>query len=90
MTVPQSQTASRDKPLPRRVLEVAVSICVLTLGTVVVGYGGWLLLTVSAKLGGPDPETDNGDSLRDRLLAWPARNREFMQNNGHGQLPWTP
>lgn len=70
--------------------KLTVSIVVLTFVTVVVGYGGWVLLTISAKLGGPDPETADGDLLRERLLAWPERNREFMRNNGHGDLPMKP
>lgn len=79
-----------DKPFGKRLLQLIVSITVLTLVTVVVGYGGGLLLFVSAKLGGPDPETEDGDLLRDRLLDWPDRNREFMRNNGHGEFPWPP
>lgn len=70
--------------------KLSISIAVLTFVTVLIGYGGWILLTVSAKLGGPDPETDDGDLLRKRLLAWPDRNREFMRNNGHGTLPLKP
>lgn len=70
--------------------KLTVSIAVLTFVTVVIGYGGWVLLTISAKLGGPDPETADGDLLRERLLAWPERNREFMRNNGHGDLPLKP
>ncbi len=78
------------KPFGRRLLELAVSICVLTLVSVVVGYGGGLLLYLSAALGGPDPETADGDLLRDRLLDWPERNREFMRANGYGELPLRP
>lgn len=70
--------------------KLSVSIAVLTFVTVVIGYGGGALLTVSAKLGGPDPETADGDVLRTRLLSWPDRNREFMQDNGHGELPLKP
>jgi hypothetical protein len=73
-----------------RLAELFVSIAVLSLVTVVVGYGGWAVLTASAALGGPDPETADGDRLRDRLLAWPARNREFMRNDGRGSLPLRP
>jgi hypothetical protein len=81
---------SETKPFGRRLLELVVSISVLTLVSVVVGYGGGLLLYVSAALGGPDPETEDGDLLRDRLLDWPDRNREFMRNNGYGELPLRP
>jgi len=70
--------------------KLSVSIGVLTFVTVVLGYGGWGLLTVSATLGGPDPETNGGELLRKRLLAWPERNRNFMRNDGHGTLPLKP
>lgn len=79
-----------DKPVFKRVAQLLASICVMTGVTVVLGYGGGLLLAVSAKLGGPDPETADGDPLRDRLLDWPQRNREFMKNNGEGEFPWQP
>jgi hypothetical protein len=79
-----------DESVLVRFGKLSVSIVVLTGVTVVVGYGGWALLTISAKLGGPDPETTDGDLLRKRLLAWPERNREFMRNNGHGDLPLKP
>jgi hypothetical protein len=58
--------------------------------TILLGYGGGLLLWLSATLGGPDPVTEDGDLLRDRLLDWPDRNREFMRNDGHGDLPLRP
>jgi hypothetical protein len=79
-----------ESSLTERLWKLFVSIAILTFVTVVVGYGGWLVLTVSAALGGPDPETDDGDLLRERLLAWPERNREFMRNDGHGELPVRP
>lgn len=71
--------------------KLTASIAVLAFVTVIVGYGGWALLTISTKLGGPDPETADGDLLRERLLAWPERNRKFMRNNGYRELllkPW--
>ncbi|WP_340100351.1 hypothetical protein [Salinibaculum salinum] len=83
-------TAQGDKPFGKRLLQLVLSITVMTLVTVVVGYGGGLLLFISAKLGGPDPETEGGDLLRDRLLDWPDRNREFMHNNARGEFPWPP
>ncbi|WP_254862004.1 hypothetical protein [Halovivax gelatinilyticus] len=79
-----------EKPFRTRLLQLLVSICILTLVTVVVGYGGGLLLAISAKLGGPDPRTEDGDLLRDRLLDWPDRNRAFMRENGRGELPIKP
>lgn len=88
----RSDTGSEDgdKPTLERVVQVIASIVVMTGITVLVGYGGGLLLWVSAKLGGPDPRTEDGDLLRDRLLDWPQRNREFMESNGEGEFPWTP
>lgn len=79
-----------DESVLVRFGKLSVSIAVLTFVTVVIGYGGWALLTISATLGGPDPKTTDGDVLRKRLLAWPQRNREFMRNNGHGTLPVKP
>ena len=73
-----------EKPLGKRILQLIVSIVVLTGVSVVVGYGGGLLLAISAWLGRPDPRTTDGDPLRDRLLDWPDRNREFMRWNGRG------
>ncbi len=65
-----------------QVSELVVSISVLTAVTVLLGSVGGLALTVIAKLGGPDPETDDGTLLRDRLLEWTQRNRDFMRHNG--------
>lgn len=73
-----------------RVARVVVSITVLSGVTIVLGYGVGLLLWASATLGGPDPVTEDGDLLRDRLLEWPDRNRTFMRTNGHGELPLRP
>jgi hypothetical protein len=85
----QTEDTTRiEKPFGKRLLQLILSITVMTLVTVVVGYGGGLLLFISAKFGGPDPETEDGDLLRDRLLDWPDRNREFMRNNGRGEFPW--
>lgn len=84
------EPSSADVALRVRVWRVVASIVVMTWVTVVVGYGGWAVLSLSAKLGGPDPETADGDLLRERLLAWPDRNREVMRTNGHREVPWTP
>jgi len=77
-------------PFRVRLGRVVVSVAVLTLVTVVLGYGGWALLSVSAKLGGPDPKTADGDPLRERLLAWPERNRDVMRSDGRKPLPLRP
>ncbi|QFU81755.1 hypothetical protein [Natronorubrum aibiense] len=79
-----------EVPFRTRLMRVVVSIVVLTFVTVVLGYGGWLVLTITAKLAGYDPETADGDLLRHRLLAWPDRNREVMRTNGRTSIPWKP
>ncbi len=79
-----------EKPLLKRALQLIVSICLMTAVTVILGYGGGLLLTIIAGAGGPNPRTEDGDPLKDRLLDWPDKNREFMKSNGEGELPWMP
>ncbi|SDD82763.1 hypothetical protein [Natrinema hispanicum] len=74
----------------KRLVRVVVSIIVLTGVTVILGYGGWVVLTLTAKVGGYDPKTADGELLRDRLLAWPDRNREVMRSNGRTSLPLKP
>lgn len=81
---------SADGSFLDRLVKVGVSIVVLVPVTVFLGYGGWLVLTVTAALGGPDPETDGGELLRHRLAAWPDRNREVMRTNGRAELPLRP
>lgn len=71
-----------DAPYHTRIVRVVVSAVVLVPVTVFVGYGGCLVLTVIAKLGGPDPTTDDGDLLRERLFDWPDRNRDVMRTDG--------
>jgi len=77
-------------PYRIRILRVIVSIVVLVPVSVFLGYGGWLVLTVLAQLGGPDPTTDDGDLLRERLFEWPDRNREVMRTDGKTPLPLRP
>lgn len=74
----------------KRLVRVVVSVIVLTGVTVILGYGGWIVLTLTAKVGGYDPETADGELLRDRLLAWPDRNREVMRSSGRTSLPLKP
>ncbi|WP_255191062.1 hypothetical protein [Natronobeatus ordinarius] len=74
----------------KRLVRVIVSIVVLTGVTVVLGYGGWIVLTLTAKISGYDPETADGELLRERLLVWPDRNREVMRSNGRTSLPLRP
>ena len=82
--------SGQERGLLRRIGLLSVSICVMTFVTVVVGYGGWLLLRISAAIGGPDPQTEEGALLRNRLLAWPQRNRDFIRSNGRRDLPLRP
>ena len=88
--VPDNGVSEKDVPFSTRLRRVVLSITLMTFVTVVVGYGGGLVLTLSAKLGGPDPETADGDPLRERLLAWPDRNRDVMRTNGVVAVPWRP
>ena len=87
-----SHPDSHDKNQTRmeRFVKVVISIVALVPVTVFIGYGGGLVLTVVAFLGGPDPETKEGDPLRRRLLAWPDRNRDVMRTNGRADLPLKP
>lgn len=77
-------------PFRRRLYRVVVSIVLLTGVTVIVGIGGWLILSITAKTIGYDPTTADGDLLRRRLADWPNRNREVMRTNGRVPLPWRP
>lgn len=79
-----------DTRFTGRLANVAVSVVVLAPVTVVAGYGGWAVLTLTARLAGYDPETADGDLLRDRLLAWPDRNRDVMRTNGGVDPPLKP
>jgi len=81
---------SSESSFLERLVKVIVSIVVLVPVTVFLGYGGWVILTASAAVGGPDPETVDGELLRYRLAAWPERNREVMRTNGEAELPLKP
>lgn len=74
----------------RRLVRVVVSVTVLTGVTVVVGFGGWLLLSVAALLGVYDPAPTARPTFRERLRDWPERNREVMRTNGREPLPLLP
>ncbi|USZ70974.1 hypothetical protein [Natronosalvus halobius] len=84
------ESANADVPFRTRLARVVVSVVILTGVTVILGYGGWLLLTLTARISGFDPETADGELLRDRLLAWPDRNREVMRSDGRTRVPWRP
>lgn len=90
MAATDSTGSDDELPFTTRVARVIVSVVVLTLVSVVVGYGGWAILSVYVALGGTDPTTRDGDSLRERLVAWPERNREVMRTDGRVPVPWTP
>lgn len=86
-----NEPASDAEPSFRtRVVRVVVSIVVLVPVTVFLGYGGWLVLTIVSAVGVYEPENENGDELRDRLAAWPERNREVMRTDGRVELPLRP
>jgi hypothetical protein len=80
----------RETPFKTRLVRVLISVVVLTGVTVVLGYGGWAILTLTAHVSGYEPETAEGDLLRNRLLDWPERNREVMRSNGRKPLPVKP
>lgn len=79
-----------DVTFTDRLANVVVSVVVLVPATVVLGYGGWAVLTLTARLAGYDPETTDGDLLRNRLLAWPDRNRDVMRTDGRVEPPLKP
>ncbi|MFC7072009.1 hypothetical protein ACFQJ7_03860 [Halovenus rubra] len=79
-----------DEAFIERFVRLSVSIVVMVPLTVVVGYGGWLLLSITATLGLYDPETETGELLRKRLAEWPDRNREVMRTDGVAELPLKP
>jgi hypothetical protein len=90
LVTPTELADSSESSFVERLVNVIVSIVVLVPVTVFLGYGGWVVLTASAAVGGPDPETADGELLRGRLAAWPERNREVMRTNGEAQLPLRP
>jgi hypothetical protein len=83
-------TETEEPSRKRRIIRVVISITILSGVTVVLGYGGWLVLAITARLAGYDPETADGDLLRDRLVEWPDRNREVMRTDGREPLPLRP
>jgi len=81
---------STEKSAVVRTTEVIVAITVVLPLAVFAGNFGWLVLRLSAAVGGPDPTTADGDPLRRRLLDWSGRNRAFVRENGRGDLPLSP
>ena len=88
--IPLEESNNADVQFRKRLARVCVSIVILTGVTVILGYGGWIVLTFTAKVSGYDPKTADGELLRDRLLEWPDRNREVMRSNGRTSLPLKP
>lgn len=85
-----TNSKGEDVQFRTRLVRVLVSVVVLTGVTVVLGYGGWIVLTITATITAYDPETTDGDLLRHRLLVWPDRNRDVMRSNGVKPLPLKP
>lgn len=86
---PSEATGASGNSTLTRAAELTVSITLLTLVTSLAFVGG-LVLALVAALGGPDPQTADGDRLRDRLLRWSDENRAFIRANGQGELPLEP
>lgn len=86
----QSDPANTAKPFKTRFVRILISVGILTGVTVVFGYGGWVVLSLTAKTVGYDPQTGEGDLLRNRLVNWPERNRAVMRSNGRKPLPLRP
>lgn len=90
MSTPADSTNSPTPSVTERLVKVLVSIVVIVPVSVFLGYGGWIVLTVAAVVGVYDPRTENGESLLERLVAWPDRNRDVMRTNGRADLPLKP
>lgn len=84
------KSSSTDDSFLQRLVKVAISIVVLVPVTVFIGYGGWMVLTITATLGLYNPDAGDGEPLRERLFEWPERNREVMRTNGNADLPLKP
>jgi hypothetical protein len=82
----QSDPTNKAVPFKIRLVRMLISIGVLTFITVIFGYGGWIVLSLTAKSVGYDPQTEEGDLLRNRLVNWPERNKEVMRSNGRKPL----
>lgn len=87
---PGMDSSTGGKSTFARATDVVVATTVLVPLGVFVGNLGGLALWLSASVGGPDPTTDDGDLLRDRLVSWSGRNRAFLRENGRGELPLLP
>lgn len=86
----QSDPANTAEPMKTRLVRILISVSILTGMTVIFWYGGWIVLSLTAKTVGYDPQTAEGDYLRNRLVNWPERNKEVMRSNGRKPLPLRP
>lgn len=89
LTRPYRDTDPEEKSTRARQAELLVAVTVLTFLTGLAGLVG-VMLWIVARLGGPDPTTADGELLRTRLLNWSDRNKEFMKQNGAGEIPLEP
>lgn len=72
----QSDPANTAKPMKTRLVRILISVSILTGITVIFGYGGWIVLSLIAKTVGYDPQTVEGDYLRNRLMNWPSETKK--------------
>lgn len=78
----QSEPTNKAVSFNIRLVRMLISIGVLAFITVIFGYGGWIVLSLTAKSVGYDPQTAEGDLLRNRLVNWPEQNKKLMRSNG--------
>lgn len=89
LTSTETATGPNDSALGQAA-ELVVSVTVLGPITVLLGTVGGLFLELIARIGGPDPVTDNSEPWRVRLRRWPKRNRAFLRSKGRESVPMTP
>jgi len=68
----QSDPANTAEQMKTRLVRILISVSILTGITVIFGYGGWIVLSLIANTVGYDPQTVEGDYLRNRLMNWPS------------------
>jgi hypothetical protein len=72
----QSDQANTAEPMKTQLVRILISVTILTGITVIFGYGGRIVLSLIAKTVGYDPQTVEGDSLRNRLMNWPSETKK--------------
>lgn len=83
----------RETPQPpfrTRLVRVILSIVIFVPVTVIIGYGGWMVLSLWRSGPGRFGGTESVDQLRQRLLRWPDRNRAVLRSNGRVEVPIRP